>query len=88
MPEFTPEQLTALAGQVAQAFKGASQQEMVARAKTITGVPDAGPNPFNSGGLFSQFGIDNVVINLALAPRGIDAALPVVSSNELYPRYG
>lgn len=88
MADFTPEQIAALAGQLAQAFKGNTREEVSAQQKTITGVPTAGPNPFNAGGLFSQFGIDNVVINAMLSPRGIDAALPVVSSNELYPRYG
>ena len=83
MAEFTPEQIAALAGQLAQAFKGNTREEVSAQRKTITGVPTSGPNPFNAGGLFSEFGIDNVVINAMLSPRGIDAVLPVVSSNEL-----
>jgi len=85
--EYTPEQVANLIGQLKQAFSGFSQADLAAAAKDISGTPNA-PNLFGPRGLFSVYGLDNVVINASLVPRGIDALLPVTSSNELTPLYG
>lgn len=87
MSTFTPEQIADFTEQLRKAFSGVSQEEVAAVRKTISGSP----NPqtlFTSGGLFSTYGLDSTVINASLTPRGIDALLPVVKSNELNPLYG
>jgi len=53
-------------------------------AKAISGTADA-QLMFGPGGLFSNFGLDDTVINASMSPRGIDAMLPVVPTSELSP---
>lgn len=56
------------------------------RQKDATGVPNAqmlhGP-----GGLFSNYGIDNVVVNAHMTPRGLESLLPVMPTVYLNPLY-
>lgn len=55
----------------------AMQLNGLLQQKQATGVPNAqmlhGP-----GGLFSTFGIDNVVVNAHMTPRGLEGVLPVM----------
>lgn len=46
------------------------------QTKGVTGTPNA-QYPHGAGGLFSQAGIDDVVINASLVPRGLESELPV-----------
>jgi len=62
------------------------QLQGLLQQKDATGVPNAqmlhGP-----GGLFSTFGIDNVVVNAHMTPRGIEGMLPVLPSVYLNPLF-
>jgi hypothetical protein len=86
MAELTQEEITSLVAQITKAFTGESGDALLARRKTITGTPDA-QSIFGPGGLFSNFGLDNVVINASLAPKGIDRVIPAIGSVELNPIY-
>jgi hypothetical protein len=46
------------------------------QTKGVTGTPNA-QYPHGPGGLFSQAGIDDVVINASTTPRGLESVLPV-----------
>ncbi len=54
--------------------------------KAISGTPDA-QLMFGPGGLFSNFGLDNTVINASMAPIGIDRAIPAFGTVYLNPIY-
>jgi hypothetical protein len=54
------------------------------QSKDISGTPDA-QLPFGPGGFFSNFGLDSTVINLSMAPKGIDRLIPAVGTVELNP---
>lgn len=56
------------------------------KSKAISGVPDA-QTPFGANGFFSNFGLDNVVVNASMSPQGIDRFLPVFPTVELAPIY-
>jgi hypothetical protein len=86
METLSPEQVTSLTEQIVTAFKGASSSELAARTKTVSGTPDA-QSIFGPGGLFSNFGLDNVVVNASLFPRGIDRVIPAIGTVELNPVY-
>ncbi|MBD3260876.1 MAG: hypothetical protein GF334_04235 [Candidatus Altiarchaeales archaeon] len=71
--------------------KMASLQEQLVnnqvREKAISGTPDAqlifGPN-----GIFSNFGLEDVVVNASISPKGIAGripAMPTVYLNPIYP---
>ena len=64
---------------------GNSMGRMVTRG--VTGTPTV-TYQHGPGGLFSQAGIEDMVINASLSPRGIDSVLPIfptVYTNPLYP---
>lgn len=54
--------------------------------KDISGTPDA-QLIFGPQGIFSNFGLDDVVVNATITPRGMDRAIPVVATRELNPIY-
>lgn len=55
-----------------------------ARSKAISGTPDY-QSIFGVGGFFSNFGLDNTVVNGALTPRGIGDLIPAIGTNVLFP---
>jgi hypothetical protein len=61
-------------------------QANILQQKQATGVPNAqmlhGP-----GGLFSTFGIDSVVVNAHMTPRGLEGLLPVMPTVYTNPLY-
>jgi len=54
--------------------------------KAISGTADA-QLMFGPGGLFSNFGLDETVINASMSPVGLDRLLPVMPTQTLYPVY-
>jgi len=54
--------------------------------KDISGTPDA-QSLFGAGGIFANFGIDNVVISAHMHPRGMDRLLPVLPNNTTNPLF-
>jgi len=85
--ELTNEQMAELVAQFKAAFTGVSGEQLASIKKDISGAPN-NQSLFGPGGLFSVYGLDSTVINASLTPRGMDALLPVASSNELTPLYG
>lgn len=63
----------ALAQALAQLAKAVEGLEK--RQKDISGTPDA-QLIFGPGGLFSNYGLDNTVVNLSITPRGISDLIP------------
>jgi hypothetical protein len=63
-------------------------QSQVLRTKApapgVLGAPDV-QLIFGPGGIFSQFGLDDVVINASLSPKGIASMIPAYGTNILYP---
>jgi len=60
--------------------------QMRSGQKAISGSPDA-QLMFGPGGLFSNFGLDNTVVNASLAPVGMDRAIPAFGTVYLNPIY-
>jgi len=54
------------------------------KKKSLTGIADA-QLIFGPGGFFSNFGIDNTVVNASLTPRGMGDLIPAMGTNILYP---
>jgi len=86
METLTAEQVAQLTEQIVTAFKGSSSTDIAALNKTISGTPTA-QSIFGPGGLFSNFGLDNVVVNASLFPVGIDKVIPAYGTTDLNPVY-
>lgn len=82
----TAEQMEAITKQLVTAFQGESYTNVAERKKTLTGASTS-QSIFGPGGIFSNFGLDNVVINASLFPRGIDMVVPAIGTVDLNPVY-